>query len=1019
MAACGAALLSGAPAAAAVPGLVGTYFNNATLTAPPALVRVDQTVNFGWFLGSPDSTVNVDNFSARWIGTVRVQTSGNYLFQTVSDDGVRLTVNGTLIIDNWVAHPTATDTAAPVTLTAGVDYPITLEYFENTGNAQVQLLWRKPGDAFYSTIPASNGSLGLSTVLAPALEYRFEEAGWNGTASEVRDTAGSGWNGTAASLSAIKPTTANATPAVGTTVGSCGYGVFNRANKDYVALPATFQNLGASSSFTVTAWIRSSNAALVGQRIFADDENGAFTATVGYGLSLGDAGAGTLRFYTRGTGSPLLDTGAVIASNTWYFIAFSVDLATRTKRIYVYDIAGTALAAVNSTFFEANIGSYNGTASIGGETNSAVGGENVPAYGFAGNIDEVRVYPWALGTTELASVRAIAPPCPAIIARTPGGFNAFEAATAAGSVVGMIHTKVAGSAFGLDVVALDVARSAVLPGFVGTVKVELLDASDNSGALDATTACRASWAPLAGNVAAVPTFVTADAGRKNVVQNEADAWRDVRLRMSWPATGTASIIGCSTDDFAIRPSGFANLAARDADWQTAGSARSLANASASGGAVHKAGRPFTLSASAVNAAATPAVTSRYTGTPGSVLTACAGTGCPAAPGALNLAASTSAGVVSTASASYAEAGSFALQLVDSSWAAVDASDGSTTAERNIVSTVVTVGRFVPDHFDLTPLVTPVLRTFGSASCAARSFTYAGQPFGWATAPQATVLARNAGGATTTLYAGALWKLTAAGVTQAYAPLASATPGLDSSGIGAPALASNGNGSGVLSAAAGDVFKVPRPASVPLNPFNASIDLSWSVADGSEAAVSGNGSIATAAPLNYAAIAFDAGNAFRYGVLKLGSAYGSELVALNAPVEAQYWDGLRLATHTADNCTTLAPAQAALGNYQRNLAACETALGSTPVVLTAGRAYLRFSRPGAGNAGSVDATLNLGATASGQTCIAAGGAATPAVAAGLGWLQGRSAGVTTFDRDPSARISFGQYRSPLVHLRESY
>ena len=61
-------------------------------------------------------------------------------------------------------------------------------------------------------------------------------------------------------------------------------------------------------------------------------------------------------------------------------------------------------------------------------------------------------------------------------------------------------------------------------------------------------------------------------------------------------------------------------------------------------------------------------------------------------------------------------------------------------------------------------------------------------------------------------------------------------------------------------------------------------------DDSEAAVSGNGSIGTTTPLAYPAIAFDAGSEFRYGLLKLGSAYGSELIALAVPLELQYWNG---------------------------------------------------------------------------------------------------------------------------------
>src|SRR5690606_24737352 len=100
-------------------------------------------------------------------------------------------------------------------------------------------------------------------------------------------------------------------------------------------------------------------------------------------------------------------------------------------------------------------------------------------------------------------------------------------------------------------------------------------------------------------------------------------------------------------------------------------------------------------------------------------------------------------------------------------------------------------RFVPDRFALTSLTAPVLRTFGAsdAACSAppagprRSFTYVGQPFGYATTPSAVVTAQNASGGTTTNYRGALWKLAAAGVSQSLAntPVLS----LDTALIGAP------------------------------------------------------------------------------------------------------------------------------------------------------------------------------------------------------------------------------------------
>src|SRR4029453_18618114 len=74
-------------------GLSATYFDNADFTGA-AVSRVDPTVNFSWGSGSPASAIGVDTFSARWTGQIEAPYTGAYTFYTVSDDGVRLWVNG-------------------------------------------------------------------------------------------------------------------------------------------------------------------------------------------------------------------------------------------------------------------------------------------------------------------------------------------------------------------------------------------------------------------------------------------------------------------------------------------------------------------------------------------------------------------------------------------------------------------------------------------------------------------------------------------------------------------------------------------------------------------------------------------------------------------------------------------------------------------------------------------------------------------------------------------------------------
>jgi large repetitive protein len=136
-------------------GLQGNYFNGVALTGTPALVRTE-AVNFDWGSGSPGAGIGVNNFSARWSGSVLAGASGAFRFRTVSDDGVRLWVNNVLVINNWTDHAPTTNTSAAINLVAGQRYDIRLEYYERGGGAVMRLQWLAPGTTAYVAIPAAS-----------------------------------------------------------------------------------------------------------------------------------------------------------------------------------------------------------------------------------------------------------------------------------------------------------------------------------------------------------------------------------------------------------------------------------------------------------------------------------------------------------------------------------------------------------------------------------------------------------------------------------------------------------------------------------------------------------------------------------------------------------------------------------------------------------------------------------------------------------------------------------------------
>ncbi|MFO1220580.1 MAG: PA14 domain-containing protein [Burkholderiaceae bacterium] len=133
-------------------GLVGRYYAGTALAGSPLLTRTE-AVNFNWGSASPGAGVPANLFSARWTGTITIPTSGSYRFRTVSDDGVRLWVNGAQLINNWSDHAATTNTSGSVSLTAGQRVAVTLEYYENGGSAVMRLQWRLPGTSSYVAIP--------------------------------------------------------------------------------------------------------------------------------------------------------------------------------------------------------------------------------------------------------------------------------------------------------------------------------------------------------------------------------------------------------------------------------------------------------------------------------------------------------------------------------------------------------------------------------------------------------------------------------------------------------------------------------------------------------------------------------------------------------------------------------------------------------------------------------------------------------------------------------------------------
>ena len=139
------------------PGLQGEYFDNQNLQGAPVFVRVDSLMSFIWGTGSPDPRIPVDHFSVRWTGIIH-PTSINKLtnLKVISDDGVRVWIDDSLVVDAW-HDQAATDYLIAENLKPDRSYSIRIEYFENAGGAQLQLIQTVDVEQVYKAwIPPGN-----------------------------------------------------------------------------------------------------------------------------------------------------------------------------------------------------------------------------------------------------------------------------------------------------------------------------------------------------------------------------------------------------------------------------------------------------------------------------------------------------------------------------------------------------------------------------------------------------------------------------------------------------------------------------------------------------------------------------------------------------------------------------------------------------------------------------------------------------------------------------------------------
>ena len=155
-------------------GLLGEYFDNMECTGVPKIRRIDNTVNFFWNDDSPAKGIGVDHFSVRWTGIIRPPVTGTYQLTASSDDGIRVSIDGKKVIENWGDHAVEAR-SADITLEKGKPYTIKIEYYENGGGAIASVGWTKPGENELNDAVAAAQESDLVLIFAGDSHYQESE----------------------------------------------------------------------------------------------------------------------------------------------------------------------------------------------------------------------------------------------------------------------------------------------------------------------------------------------------------------------------------------------------------------------------------------------------------------------------------------------------------------------------------------------------------------------------------------------------------------------------------------------------------------------------------------------------------------------------------------------------------------------------------------------------------------------------------------------------------------------------
>jgi hypothetical protein len=762
--------------------------------------------------------------------------------------------------------------------------------------------------------------------------------------------------------------------------------------------------------------------------MISTDEGG---ITVGLNSSIGGintpVGVITLTGYVTSTGDIVSGVGAVNVGDysrlCGQLVVYGAGIVTLTTNVKIdgsvsttvggitmgadstvggnVTITGAGVATLTQVLIGGNVSTTSGAITM---TNSKVRG-SVSASG-AGVVT-------LTATTVNDSSFTIAPACVAAPPIAPpltliATFDALESGTNApwsATARKPLYTKLIGTPFTLDIAALKTdgtleSAYVAIGAIARHVKLELFD--DTTGA-----ACSAYTNPVAVQTASFSStsFSGAPGRTLSGTFTVPDVHRSLLVRIKecvndtcTSFTGTAQ--ACSSDRFAVRPPALT--------LSTTNAMPSTEEPTATASQTIRAGTDFTLQASNSPVGA-------YAG----VLTLDASKLTAQSPlrdesaqigGDIGvLKPSTLAANAPVAMATYSEAGYLYIApgaYRDDNFTAVDSAVGdcitSTVNNNYLADTLidgkygcsignkltVRMGRFIPNHFSteivldtvilknkIMPCPAGLICPPGPSNVPPGFIIYSRQPF------TITVTARSLSGTPTLNYRDKLARDVALVAWSTLGGAVAAGPTGSVLGYSPSPVAAATFNSGVAGARPSYAFANSYPAT----PLTAPTDI-YLRADETGPSSDGVTSLRTTASSS-----IEAGIKVVSGRLHVANNYGSELLAVPVVVHAQYWDGKRFVNSSTDQKTSFASLDVTRSNCKKNLISggnCKLMAITAPALplMINGMIRLTMAAPGAGNAGSVDLSINS-----------------------FDWLP-----------STTARIGVGIYKAtPVIYIREMY